>query len=289
MNILKQCMVMLAVLTLVSTGWAELETSEPELHLSLDLVDGSRIIGVPSIKSVPIQASYAKMTIALDQILRITMTDDHERASFELRNGDRLKGVVDIAPLEIETVFGVVRIPIHTVDKVHVLSYKDPTIRFEINGSDNIRDKLKGASFSRPTPGSKQYADTGPGWTTIRIDVHNKIIADDKKHDYVVSADYKGGADGYHIKNLHLVIDRQRYTDMYPTSDLPNYSEGGKRNPNRHATTGFITSVPPLDICQSAFLTFELTDDIYDEHKGTGGPGTSMSIGFAAIPSPKKE
>ena len=61
--------------------------------MSLDLADGSYVIGMPSIKSVPVQTPYAKIDIPLREILSMEIGDDHETASFELRNGDRLKGV----------------------------------------------------------------------------------------------------------------------------------------------------------------------------------------------------
>jgi hypothetical protein len=71
--------------------------------LTLDLVDGSRVIGAPSIKSVPVQTPYATMDIALEQIKSIKIEDDHEAAAFELQNGDKLKGVFNLGPLEPET------------------------------------------------------------------------------------------------------------------------------------------------------------------------------------------
>ena len=81
MKRLRQCMVVLAVLSLVNTGWTEQAKTEPELRLSLDLVDGSRVIGVPSIKSVPVQTPYATMDIALKQIKSIKIEDDPTKKS----------------------------------------------------------------------------------------------------------------------------------------------------------------------------------------------------------------
>ncbi|MFC1461199.1 NPCBM/NEW2 domain-containing protein [Verrucomicrobiota bacterium] len=88
----------------------------PPLRLAIDLVDGSRVIGVPRIKSIPVQSSYAKMDIPLKQIVSIKFHDDHETASIDLQNGDKLKGVLeDLQPLALETIFGKVSIGIEHV------------------------------------------------------------------------------------------------------------------------------------------------------------------------------
>jgi hypothetical protein len=51
---MKHSITLLAVLSLVSAGWTEQEETEPVVRVCLDLVDSSRIIGVPGIKSVPV-------------------------------------------------------------------------------------------------------------------------------------------------------------------------------------------------------------------------------------------
>ena len=90
------------------------------LRLALDLVDGSHVIGVPSIELVSVQTSYAKMDIPLKQIAAIMMADDHETASLELQNGDSLKGVLVIESVDVETVFGRVSVPIQHITSIHV-------------------------------------------------------------------------------------------------------------------------------------------------------------------------
>ncbi len=281
-------MVATVILLLAHAGWTESGQTEPPIRLELELIDGSRILGAPKLESVQLKTPYAKMNIALEEILEISMIDDHRTAMLEMWNGDKITGAVDLKSLKIKTIFGAATIPIDTVQTIQVLSYKNPAYRFEIDESDNIHDKLKDVSFSRPAPSSQRYSETGPGWTTIKIDVRNRIIADRLKHDYVVSADYIEGADCYHIKNFYLEIDGQRYRDMAPEAHPPdyNYIEGSKRDPSRHLTTGFITSVPPLKSCKSAQLTFDLSDDVFPGNEFNGGDGTTVAIGFAAIPDP---
>ena len=103
---------------------SEVELKVAPLRLAIDLVDGSRIIGVPKIKSIPVQTSYAKMDIPLEQITSIHIRDDHEMASIDLLNGDKLKGVLDLKPLELETIFGEVSIGIEHVQGFRIKTRK---------------------------------------------------------------------------------------------------------------------------------------------------------------------
>ena len=97
------------------------------LRLAIDLVDGSRIIGVPTIQSLPVQTSYAKMDIPLKQITSIHIQDDHERASIDLQNGDKFKGMLDLKPLELETIFGKIVVDLQHISLVSVIAGSRPT------------------------------------------------------------------------------------------------------------------------------------------------------------------
>jgi Concanavalin A-like lectin/glucanases superfamily len=114
------CMAVFATMALVGTMWAGKEKEEPQLRLELDLVDGSHVVGIPSIESVPVQTSYAKMDVALKQIMTIKIAEDHENASIDLRNGDKLKGVIILEPINLETVFGTVKIGVEHIRDVRV-------------------------------------------------------------------------------------------------------------------------------------------------------------------------
>ena len=117
-------MLVLSTMLLVGTGWAGLDkTSDApqKLTLALDLNDGSRVIGTPSIESIPVQTSYAKMDITLNEILTIRIEEDHEKSSIDLRNGDKLKGVINLEPIKLETIFGKVKIGVEHVRAIDVL------------------------------------------------------------------------------------------------------------------------------------------------------------------------
>ena len=114
------CTVVLSVMAIVGAPSSGEDKADPHLRLELDLVDGSHVIGVPKIVSVPLQTSYAKMDIPLKQILTLRIDANHETASLDLQNGDRLKGVVNLEPIGLETVFGKVAVGIEHIRELRV-------------------------------------------------------------------------------------------------------------------------------------------------------------------------
>lgn len=102
-------------------GWAVEDKVEPPLRLELDLVDGSHVLGIPSIDSVSVQTSYAKIDISLKEIRRIRMDADHEMAALDLENGDKLKGVITVAPIKIKTAVGDIEVGIEHLKELRVV------------------------------------------------------------------------------------------------------------------------------------------------------------------------
>lgn len=115
------CVMVCTAMSLAGTAWAGRDKVEPQLRLELDLVDGSHVIGTPSIEAVPVQTPYAKMDVPLKQILTIWIEADHETASLDLRNGDKLKGVINLEPIKLETIFGRVSVGIEHIRDLRVV------------------------------------------------------------------------------------------------------------------------------------------------------------------------
>lgn len=113
--------IILYVFTSASVTLAEQPQTTLPLCLALELVDGSRIIGVPSINSVSAQTSYATVDIPLKTILSIMIDDDPEHATIELVNGDKLTAVLNLDPLELATIFGTASIGIEHIRALDVL------------------------------------------------------------------------------------------------------------------------------------------------------------------------
>ena len=145
MKTLKYCIFVLTTFLLATVGYTDIGLDIPEpvqptrqypsatgedapkseptlqpLALTIALVDGSRICGVPGIKSVPVQTDYARMDIPLRLIGAIEVNEDHETASVVLHNGDTLKGALGLGRIELETVFGKVSVGIEHITNLRV-------------------------------------------------------------------------------------------------------------------------------------------------------------------------
>lgn len=103
-------------------AWADQVRDDRGLQLTLDLLDGSHLIGAPTIRMVPVETSYARINIPLERILCIRMNEKNEGAVFELQNGDRIKGAINLEPIELETVFGKVSLGIGLIRTIGVVS-----------------------------------------------------------------------------------------------------------------------------------------------------------------------
>lgn len=114
-------MAVFTAMVLAGVTWAGADKTEPQLRLELKLVDGSRVIGIPGIESVPVETSYAKMDVRLRQIRSVKMSDDHETAAVDLQNGDKIKGVISLAPIKLETAFGKVSVGFEHVRELRVV------------------------------------------------------------------------------------------------------------------------------------------------------------------------
>ncbi len=117
---------MLAFFFLTGAAWAGRDKAEQDkvdlsLRLVLDLVDGSRVIGIPDVQSVPIHTSYAKMDLSLEEIRSVTIGADHEAASVDLQNGDKIRGVVSLKPIKLQTIFGKVSVGAEHIREIYVM------------------------------------------------------------------------------------------------------------------------------------------------------------------------
>jgi hypothetical protein len=112
----------ICVASLAGVAWAEQETENTKPRLTLELLDGSRVIGVPTIRTVPVETPYAKINVPLERILSIRINEKQKTAAFELQNGDRLNGTIDLGPIELETVFGKASIATELIRSIGVAS-----------------------------------------------------------------------------------------------------------------------------------------------------------------------
>src|SRR5262245_18481103 len=85
---------------------------ELELHLVIELRDGSRIVGSPFIASIPLHTSFAKVDLPLKLVDTIEFPDDGERVKVNCSNGDLLQGVLNLSNLTLTTSFGKMAVPL---------------------------------------------------------------------------------------------------------------------------------------------------------------------------------
>ncbi len=121
---MKKCIFWVGMLVTTALRTVAGEDALPKdtsLRLELDLVDGSRIVGTPTITSVPVQTSYSKMDIPLKQIRSLQLGKDRETVAICLQNGDKLTGVITLGPIKMQTVFGLVAIGTEHLQELRVL------------------------------------------------------------------------------------------------------------------------------------------------------------------------
>lgn len=92
----------------------------PELRLTVDLIDGSRIVGVPGTNAIRFVSSLGAFTVPFTKIKSLTFRDDHEGLLLALTNGDHLVGTHDIGKLRMKTLMGDVAVDAAFVRRIAV-------------------------------------------------------------------------------------------------------------------------------------------------------------------------
>lgn len=90
--------------------WAGEKNSDP-IRVSMDLADGSRLIGTVEETFFRFVSAVGKIELPPNQIKSIQFNKDRETAVVRLRNNDQLSGVLDLRVLRVQTLFGKVEIP----------------------------------------------------------------------------------------------------------------------------------------------------------------------------------
>ena len=117
-----RCLTVMVVASSVfnTTFAAEEPLKEQPLRLTVEIADGSRIIGVPSLPAVAVRTPFGKLDIPMKEIQHFRFQKDHKTVSVELRNGDRFTGIVEWREITLVTTFlGKVSIKIE-----HLRSFK---------------------------------------------------------------------------------------------------------------------------------------------------------------------
>lgn len=103
------------------------EASAPDaaVTLTVELLDGSRIIGPPvDLKSLPLKVDFGDVDIPLSLIDHAAYTKDRAAIVVKFANGDQLTGVAQLDRLLIRTAFGQASVPLSRVAKITVKTAK---------------------------------------------------------------------------------------------------------------------------------------------------------------------
>jgi hypothetical protein len=92
------------------------------LRVTLDLSDGSRVVGTPGITTLAVRAAFGNVNVPLANVGRVEL--GKEQTALTLRNGDRVTGTLDLPVLELATVFGKVTVPVG-----HIREFRVATMR----------------------------------------------------------------------------------------------------------------------------------------------------------------
>jgi hypothetical protein len=88
------------------------------LQLVLDLVDGSRVIGVSAGKSITVKFFGVDAEIPYASILSVELNSSSKNATIVLRNGDRFRADVLANSWRVATSFGEQSIPVELIRKI---------------------------------------------------------------------------------------------------------------------------------------------------------------------------
>ena len=92
----------------------------PAAQVALELTDGERVVGTPSVDKLNMTTQYADVDIQLSRVRTIEFKGADRAAEINLQNGDQLKGKLAATEIALKTLFGPVVIPLAQVSAMHV-------------------------------------------------------------------------------------------------------------------------------------------------------------------------
>ncbi len=162
---MKRILTLAAVFALAPLIFATQNQTREPLRLILDLQDGSRLIGIPSIGSLRIRTSFADMDVPLTKIGSLRLTGDRETVSVESANGDRITGTWGLESLELQTVFGTVTIQGEHIVALRVLPGGETrTWTFEGNDANMFTKEGTGALAEKDGKIAASNYGSGNDW-----------------------------------------------------------------------------------------------------------------------------
>lgn len=89
---------------------------------AIDLRDGSRIIGTPLLTGLTLGSSYGPIPFKLEQVTSIVFSDSAREVTIEFRNGDLLRGSLQLDSLPVQCVAGRLNLPVSAILRISPVS-----------------------------------------------------------------------------------------------------------------------------------------------------------------------
>jgi hypothetical protein len=93
---------------------------QDSLQLTVEIDDGSRTIGGTHRRSVGITTPYAKIEVPLARIKSLEFKDRKGGVTCQMRNGDKLQGVLALDSLQLATRLGMITVPVRLIRTIVV-------------------------------------------------------------------------------------------------------------------------------------------------------------------------
>ena len=90
------------------------------LRLTVELHDGSRIIGVPAVSNLQMRTSFGNVGVDLTRLRSLQFTEGKETVEAGFQNGDKFTGALLMEAVELKTDFGAVKIPVAVIRRMSV-------------------------------------------------------------------------------------------------------------------------------------------------------------------------
>lgn len=216
----------LAALTMLGQVQAGAADTDAKLRVRavLDLNDGSRLVGSPVEKDLPVTLDFTKAAVAFEKIRSCEVRHKDGRVLINFENGDKLTGVLALDHFKLETMVGLLSPEIAKIDRMTFSTWREGNMppgegdisfggvnwkawktQFEIQG-----DKL--ASLPKARPGFN-YGHNGSGrgptlmsnignsdWRDYRIECEFCVTGmDPSLNPYGVGSDFHDGSILFHV------------------------------------------------------------------------------------------
>ncbi len=103
------------------------DTPAPPQQITLELTDGSRIIGAPvDMTALPLKAEFGKIDIPLRLIAQGDFTANRAGFAVKFRNNDTLTGTLDLERIKVQTSYGEANVPLARIARITIKEAPKP-------------------------------------------------------------------------------------------------------------------------------------------------------------------